>query len=415
MHKRRSLTLANTGQVPATVYFVNRPVGPGQQSGIAPTWVSLRIEDGTGKLSTDVSKRTLEPGAALNVELELRILDVSLARQFNEGVQSLEDILVLRVENGRDHFIPLRGVWLESSLGHSISKLIRIPEGGIRKLQRQNPDGSSNRTVSGSSSLSEEIPVKWSAPRELFRLTEATEDLTVRAMAEWGMLHTTESSPPAWEKVAGWPFVQQTLTNNDDDDHDNQERDDRMADIAEALDTDTSFDACLPALTHLEKLEAMAAYLVKFLSGMEDGIVTSELWDQLDAGLQKQEKDKAKLSIEEQRTWAQEILSSKPSHSISFVLMTTMMERIVMEVMTAIQHNNAALLLKQPSEAGMTSTVARKILSKNSKDAWKQVLNRGLAEVFARAMVRAGRVPEKEKERTALDERKIRFLEMFLN
>jgi phosphatidylinositol-bisphosphatase len=418
MHKRRSLTIANTGQVAATVYFVDRPVGPGQQSGIAPIWVTLRIEDGSGKLSTNVSKRTLEPGAALNVELELRILDVSLARLLNEGVQCLEDILVLRVENGRDHFIPLRGTWLESSLGHSISKLIRIPEGGIRKLQRQKPD-SGKRVGSASSSLSDDLAVMWSAPRELFRLTEATEDLTVRAMAEWGMLYATESSlPPPWEKVAGWPFVEQVWTNatddDDDDDNDDKERDDRLGDIAEALDTDSSFDACLPALTHLEKVEAMAAFLVKFVNGMEGGIITCELWEQLDAGLQKQEKEKAKVSVEEQRTWAQEIISSKPSHSISFILMTSMMERIVVEVMTAIQHDHPAVLLKQPSEAGMVSTGAKKTASKDSREAWRLVLGRGLAVVFAKAMVRVGRVPEKEKERTGLEERKIRFVELFL-
>lgn len=406
MHKHRSLTIANTGQVPAAVYFIDRPVGPGQHPGIAPTWLKLKIDDGSGKLSSDFSKRTLEPGMAFNVEIELRILDVGLARALNEGIEQLEDILVLRVENGRDHFIPLRGIWLESSIGHSIGKLIRIPEGGIRKLQRQRPE--SSKSAASTSSISDDTPVKWSAPRELFRLTEATEDLTVRTTAEWGMLSDPAGERAPWEKFAGWPFNSQSWKSADE-----RERGDRLSAICEALDDDASFDAKLPAdLSHLEKLESTSEFLMIFLSAMDDGIVTSDLWQQIEAYLARSEKQKR--NQEDQRTGLQEILSQNPSHSISFILITSMLDRIVHEIISA-SHDNKEWLDKAPDssfQAAIPEKLRRKNLAKEPGIARKQVLVRGLAVCFSKAMVRS-KEASKEKERVAIEERKVRFLELF--
>lgn len=418
MHKHRSLTIANTGQVPATVNFIDRPVGPGQDPGLCPSWVSLQIDDGTGKLSTNTGKRTLEPGQAFNVELELRILDLGLARAFNEGIESLEDILVLRVENGRDHFIPLRGTWLESSLGHSISKLIRIPEGGIRKLQRQKPDSSKHKSgsVSSGSVLSDDeaLPVRWSAPRELFRLTEVIEELSVRVTAEWGMLNDS-STPPPWETSAGWPFASASWTLRDQ-----IQRAETLADIAEALDTDVSFDAVVSStLTHIQKLECLGEYLVLFLQAIPDGVVTPALWHTLDEGLRKQEKLKTsqQASSEDLRTWAQEILSSSPCHSISFILVTSLLDRISSEIMATIQHSHPEILSKPPPAEFMSSipTHLRKKLPKEGKEAWRLGVVRGVAGVVARCGVRdEDGEGGKEKERQATEERKVRFLELFM-
>jgi phosphatidylinositol-bisphosphatase len=418
MHKHRSLTIANTGQVPATVYFIDRPVGPGQHPGLYPDWVSLHIDDGTGKLTSNMGKRTLEPGQAFNVELEFRILDVKLARDFNEGIKSLEDILVLRVENGRDHFIPLRGTWLESSLGHSISKLIRIPEGGIRKLQRQRPDSGKHKSGSVSSGSvlddDEAIPVRWSAPRELFRLTEVIEELSIRVLAEWGMLNDS-TTPPPWERSAGWPFAHTSWTFDDE-----VQRADVLADIAEALDTDSPFDSALPpTLTHIQKLECLAEFSLHFLKAIKDGIVTPKLWTLLDEGLRKQDKLKSsqQATQEDLRTWAQEILSSSPCHSISFILVTSMLDRISSEVVTTIQHSHPEVLDKPPPAEFLSSTPAylRRKLPKEGKEAWRVAVMRGVAGVVAEGIVR-DEVGEggKEKDRQAAEERKVRFLELFM-
>jgi len=140
--KHRSLTIANTSRVPASFCLIERPVADGQTSGMAPNWLTVFLNGSFLDSSKDKSETvTLEPGETCSVGLEMRITSLSDVRKFNVSKNGVEDILVLRVENGRDHFIPVRGKWLESSLGRSIDKLVRIPEGGIRKLQRQRPEG----------------------------------------------------------------------------------------------------------------------------------------------------------------------------------------------------------------------------------------------------------------------------------
>lgn len=405
MHKHRNLTIANTGRVPATVRFIDRPVGAGHVPAIAPTWLSLKFDDGS-KVTADNSTRTLEPGDTFTVELELRILSVSLARDFNEGIEALDDILVIRVESGRDHFVPLRGSWLESSLGHSIDKLIRIPEGGIRKLQRQRPssDGSGSRRSSA---------VKWSAPRELFRLTEAVEDLTVRAVAEWGMLSGNDGQAP-WDKIAGWPFVEESWMATDI-----LERSDSMVAVVDVLDSDTAFeDALPPTVPLLKRLECLASFLLLFLKGLSDGIVTESLWSQVEEGMIKVERERKQASEEEQRTWIQEILSQSPAHSISFILLCAMIDRIINEVASA-----HATLLQAASEQPKREVasymlpgalIRRKTMTRDPAAAYRHELVKAMALTFAPIVVRSA-TPTREREKVALLEHKMRMLELFLS
>jgi len=49
--------------------------------------------------------------------------------------------LILRVQNGKDHFLPITGKLVHSGLERSIKKLDKIAEGGIRKLQHQKLEG----------------------------------------------------------------------------------------------------------------------------------------------------------------------------------------------------------------------------------------------------------------------------------
>jgi len=145
--KRRNITIANTGRVPATFGFADRPVGNDQAAGPFPEWLSVTFDrepdkvNGTKPGADDVHERfTLEPADVINAELRLKIENVSAVRDLNEAAVTLEEVLVLRVEEGRDHFLPLRANWLQSALARTVDKLIKIPEGGIRKLQHQVPN-----------------------------------------------------------------------------------------------------------------------------------------------------------------------------------------------------------------------------------------------------------------------------------
>ena len=71
---------------------------------------------------------------------------------------------------------------------------MRMTEGGVRRLQHQRPDDSSYGDEG----------VKWSASREVFRLTETIENLVERALTQWGMTGDVEKAP--WVIDVGWSF-----------------------------------------------------------------------------------------------------------------------------------------------------------------------------------------------------------------
>lgn len=144
--KIRNLTIANTGHVLAIVGFVDRSTKNGQTGSVAPPWLSIRFDRPGIHQNANagaLQEYSLDPGDAVNVELTVHITDLDLVRRLNEGEENPEDVLVLRIQNGRDYFIPIRGNWLQSVFGRSIEKLVRIPEGGVRRLQQQRPEGSS--------------------------------------------------------------------------------------------------------------------------------------------------------------------------------------------------------------------------------------------------------------------------------
>ena len=457
--KHRNLTIANTGRVAAKFSFIERPVGAGQAAGIAPSWLNLSL-DGEGLRSESPSSKgiVVEPGDAVNVELEIRVFDMSLVRDLNEGMKGLDDILVLRVEGGRDHFIPVRGRWLDTSLGQTIDRLIRIPEGGIRKLQGQRvkdksykdraraESGGSSTSINklenersggggaAASAASEEgggeagagdEPVRFSAPRELFRLTEAVEDLTSRVVAEWEMTHASpppptspshppasdnwtneqQQQPPPWTRYPAWPFDSAAWTERS-----TSQWQDALSTAVEALDTDAPIPASLPDdLPRTQRLHVLADLLLLFLESMPDGIITPPLWSQIEAYLSETEKAKAKskapaaggIGVEDQKTAIQEILAQAPSHSISFILITSMLDRVLTETCSSAASSGHARTGsadsapmspgKKPGGAlrrmtgGLTGSGKAPVESQGER---REVGVGAMAKVFARAVVR---------------------------
>lgn len=387
--KSRNITIANTGRVPATVGFVDRPVGEGQQSGIAPPWLSIHFDrpsDGQeGKQKDTLQQYTLQPGDAVNVELLLNVSDITRVHDLNEGREQIEDVLVLRIHNGRDYFLPLRGTWLQSSFARSIDKLMRIPEGGIRKLQHQRPDRSSSHGDEG---------VKWSAPREIFRLTEALEELTERTMAEWGMRE--EGGEPPW-KDRKWPFAAWITPKRD--------LEKLMYHVREALDTDEAFSFPVET-TSLQRLEALSQTFLTFLGSLEDGIVPKALWSEIEQRL----TEKPLPAPEDQRMQIQEILSTSPPHSTLFTLLPFTLSRIANQFAPVGAGSAAADALSQSSQK--QSQVPQR-LKDNAVDSRQQV-DAAYAAVFATVIFRTPEAP-KEKERKGSELRRKHIIESFLN
>jgi inositol polyphosphate 5-phosphatase INPP5B/F len=143
-----NVTMANTGQVKATLSFVDRPIAGLGEEGPTPPWLTVRFDrepdqkdkKAKGKESPSY---TLEPGDTCNAEFTIMVESRELARDLDDDVVKLDDVLILRVLNGKDHFLPVVGRWQRSSLDRAIEKIRHLPEDGIRRLQQQKPVGSS--------------------------------------------------------------------------------------------------------------------------------------------------------------------------------------------------------------------------------------------------------------------------------
>ncbi|KAL8712888.1 MAG: hypothetical protein Q9225_006872 [Loekoesia sp. 1 TL-2023] len=370
--KTRNITIANTGRVPASIEFTDRIVTPDQSAGIVPSWLRYQFDRPSDRGSPGFESNniySLEPGDAANVELIAHVNDVNFVRRLNEGTAELEDVLVLRVHNGRDFFLPIHASWLQSSFGRSIDSLNRVPEGGARKSQTQHADRHGQGDTEG---------VKWSAPREVFRLTETIEDLMERAVAEWGMRSSNDKPP--WEDF-GWPF------GNSDRDADALQESKQQ--VREALDCDVPISKAFTSETGpIRRLEATAGTLISFLTSIEDGIITEALWADLEANIIAREKAKKHLSAEEERIEILDILTSSPAHSTAFTFVTSMLIKIINEIVSAASNQR-------------------------EKHTLRRRLEEAYATIFAEAVIRAP-LPTNTKQRIISQARRKRVMEIFI-
>lgn len=405
--KIRNITIANTGRVPATIGFVDRTVDQGPSGGVAPSWLKIsfdRASDNRNENPNALREYTLEPGDAANVELTLHVTDVPLVRKLNDRNESLEDVLVLRIRDGRDYFLPLRGVWLQSVMGRSLDELVRIPEGGVRRLQNSRLGVHSTETEG----------VKWSAPRELFRLTELIEELVERSMAEWGM--KGKEDPPPWEEYLGWPFARRSREQGN-----YREEQNLKANIRESLDSESDFKLLFCAeCTSIDRLEAVAETLLEFVMNLEDGIIAVEMWAAIEKQMLNREKmDQSRQTAEEERTWISELLFSAPIHSISFTFITSMLSRITNEIASSptrpLESEREVTRSSKESSRSHRLEPSQKPLEQRRED-----YIGAYAAIFAEAIIRGTSplttttVIAREKERKASESRKKALIELFL-
>lgn len=402
--KRRNITIANTGRVPATFGFADRPIEEDQDSGPFPSWLSVTFDkepDARSKADgIDIQQRyTLAPAEVINAELKLKLKDMSSVRNLNDQAQSLDEVLVLRVENGRDHFLPLRGHWQPSALARTVDKLIKIPEGGIRKLQHQSPSASET--------------VKWSVPREIFRLTEAIEDLTERALAEWEMTKASDDERAPWMDNAGWPFVKTYAQGVGawQDEHE-----DELAALYDALDTDTPFAPAFdPATPAPDRVELLATVLFTFLSSLQDGVITKDLWQHLETSIVAQERSKQTLDRDDQKMAVLEIMASQPPHNATFLLLLSFLQHLTTQITNANAPAPDAPRKSIEMPSSPQAKVRRRTLSKVAGEAVRQLIVRNYSVVFADALVRHDEDKRmKERDRAVRKERMIRVLDLFL-
>ncbi|KAF5989275.1 inositol polyphosphate 5-phosphatase ocrl-1 [Fusarium coicis] len=308
----RHLTVANTGSVPATFSFVTKPTTEDGDNAI-PVWLKPTFlsadEESQEPLGETV---TLDPGETALVLLELQVSAISHIRALNEARAKIEEVLVLRIEDGRDHFIPVRGIWQPSCVGRSIAELIRIPDGGIRKFAEKSG-------IKGA--IAYDSDIHCSAPKELFKLTEVVQTLVERSLAESTMLE--EEVLP---RDPGWPLEASTWRVGEAD------MQDAKVKLVSALDNDASLLDALPLEWPASfKLEAVSSILLLFLESLTDGLIPTQLWAKILTSLPNV-KSLPMTAWSDTKTQILDILSSAPNHNIAFVFLTATLSRAASEL-----------------------------------------------------------------------------------
>lgn len=308
----RHLTVANTGSVAATFSFVTKPTTDDGDDAI-PEWLTTTFVSADEETQTSLGTTvTLDPGETALVLLELQVSTVAHIRALNEARAKIEEVLVLRVEDGRDHFIPVRGTWQPSCLGRSIAELIRIPDGGIRKFIE-------DKSIKGA--ISYDSAVQCSAPKELFKLTEVVQTLVERSLAEATMLED-EVLP----RDPGWPLEASTWRVGEAD------MQDAKVKLVSALDNDGSLLDALPLEWPASfKLEVVCSILLLFLESLIDGLIPTHLWAKLSTALPNVASIPP-TAWSDTKTGVLDILSTAPNHNIAFVFLTATLSRAASEL-----------------------------------------------------------------------------------
>ncbi|KAI0536147.1 type II inositol-1,4,5-trisphosphate 5-phosphatase [Xylaria digitata] len=401
--KSRSLTIANTGRVQAKLIFVEKPDnGDGDTQKLK--WVEVKFvhppnEYNQSKEDTLKHEISLEPGETVNAVIEVEVFELKQLQALNEEPAQLEDVLVLRVVDGRDHFIPIRATWRPSCFGRSLEELIRIPKGGITALMKQRPK---------TGSVPYSLDVQTSSPTELFKLIEGIESITERLIADENMIEDVRIP----REKAGWPFDRHTWQTNKDDDYATL-----RGDIIEALENDQpileSLKADVPAL---KRLEILGESLVLFLEGMPDGIIPAPLWARIEQTLPQIATAKTPAEVEDAKSGVLDILASAPYYNISFVFLTAMLARVGSELLPLNKDEREAVSTRRPGSLGRRSLSFRRNtglavdeVAIQRRLAWE----RRAAEIFSIAICRTA-APVHAKEKKAIEEKMRGVVELFM-
>ncbi|KAJ5463096.1 hypothetical protein N7475_008040 [Penicillium sp. IBT 31633x] len=452
----RSLTIANTSGTAATFSFAERHSEDDETIAQIPPWLDIHISrsadatnDNTQTMTSPSGSHTLLPGEVANVDITAHIRSIEHVRLLNIRKVKLEDILVLHVDGGRDHFISVHGHWLPTCFGCSIDELTRMPEAGARSLTESD--------ILHPSSKDSSTEIRLSAPRELFRLTEAISELTERAVAEWSMTNgeSEEHKAPWTTDLSGgaWPFQPDTWTLKDP-----QQRATLQASVHKALDTNQSLTSVFPPeVSSLHRLEVLAETLLTFLNALEDGIVTAKVWHDMEEEMIAREKSRSPpRTWEETQAWVLEHLAYSPAHSVSFTFVTFMLARIANEVAPVSATSqlpiskqgkrsdpnvpadkqpesatsdpsqapapvsastfitNASFRRKNRSASTSTGT-SPDAAAQNPSVVRRQKVETALASIFARVLISSSApLPSKDKERRVCEERRRSIIEPFL-
>ena len=439
------LTIANTGPTDVNYSFV-RPIDEATPTPFPP-WLTVHVHqdlDTTKLAPGDVgttSRYKLMPGETVDIDLTVDIRGADLVRRLNSGEAVLDDVLVLRITNGRDYFISVKGSWLQTCFYRSVDELVRVPS-GIRRLTMRKGEVEAPHQL--------RTAAVHSAPQEIFVLTDMIPKLVERVTADWEML--CDDTVPPWKAADGlpWPFNRRNVN------CDPLLESERLAGVREALDMAEALEDHLsPSTSPAERLELLSETLLAFLASLDDGIVTSNVWQTIDAKMQTYERSKSGLNAELTQELVMEAISTTPVHNVSLTFITFMLNQLISEVsaestLQAKPANNAGTRSRSSTSASAMSNISLSSVkssdSSKSKRSFLPSLTRRTtnsssattpipavrlsdedlsvekarlahryAEVFAPILIKDNDTVTKAKDKKAQLERKIKALESLLN
>lgn len=146
----RSMTIANTGQVPVEFEFIKKL----DEATFCKEW-----------LIVEPYRKCIHPGETCNINLKVLVNKTS-ACKMNAGSDKLYDILVLHLYGGKDIFITITGIYERSCFGCSIEVLVNlntpireVPFGKLLELENKRDSTSTNTSV-------------YSIPKEIWFLVD---------------------------------------------------------------------------------------------------------------------------------------------------------------------------------------------------------------------------------------------------
>ncbi|KAI4165645.1 MAG: hypothetical protein LQ342_000587 [Letrouitia transgressa] len=325
--KTREITVGNTTNVPATIFFV----GQLGTRAVAPSWLSIRFN----RIPDEPGSRdyTLLPGEAINISLTIHITSIAQVRELNaktESTRALDEVLILRVDKGMDHYVSVWGTWEHSVFGYPLSK--STPAGEVKNfLQLSLPKFSLGVFAIEDYYVDPVRKCVWSAPKEIFLMTDLIQRAVTRITAEASMKEG-DFHPP-WARNYAWPFA---IAYEDWTPANDIEAADLRLHLGEGLDARIHFPRRFGQMLSIEgradMVEAMATTLITFLSSLEDGVIPESMFELMQAeGIELRETESEYL----EETWqlaTLNLLTLKPAHSAAFTAIMNMLKSIAYEI-----------------------------------------------------------------------------------
>lgn len=156
----RSISITNTGTNPCTFEFATKP----DINAKCKPWLTINH-----------SSTVLMPQESMDIDMEIYI-NLTTVADLNSGKDTLEDILVLHLHNGKDFFVTINGSYMASCFGLSLPILCRmqrpIRSYSLDEIQALHTNEFSNNE--GGQSIPKEL---WKLIDHLYVLSKEEEDL----------------------------------------------------------------------------------------------------------------------------------------------------------------------------------------------------------------------------------------------